>query len=239
MFQNFLDKKSSQGAAQPTDPGESAARPASAASRARPTGVPQSGAPQSGTPQHGTAQYPGGPIAAPIDRQMEMVARHAASVEAEGPEETKAEPPVEASRTPRPAPERDTQKLVVGPRIRLKGEVSNCDELIVEGHFEGKAASRRVRIAQGGSYEGEAEVETAEMSGAFDGALTVSDRLIIRASGRVSGTLRYHAIEIESGGRISGDVQVTADEDAQESDDESSRSARNDAPAKAAGAGGS
>ncbi len=33
----------------------------------------------------------------------------------------------------------EAQKLIVGARIGLKGEVTNCDTLIIEGHFEGSA----------------------------------------------------------------------------------------------------
>ena len=38
-------------------------------------------------------------------------------------------------------------------------------------------------------------------------------RLLIRATGRVSGTIRYGQIEIECGGQISGDVQANAGDD--------------------------
>jgi cytoskeletal protein CcmA (bactofilin family) len=36
----------------------------------------------------------------------------------------------------------------------------------------------------------------------------VRKRLLIKASGRVSGTIRYGQIEIECGGQISGDIQA-------------------------------
>ncbi len=39
--------------------------------------------------------------------------------------------------------------------------------------------------------------------------MTVSNRLVVHSTGRVTGTVRYFAVEIEAGGQISGDVQVT------------------------------
>jgi cytoskeletal protein CcmA (bactofilin family) len=36
----------------------------------------------------------------------------------------------------------------------------------------------------------------------------VRNRLFIRSTGRVSGTVRYGQIEIECGGQISGDIQA-------------------------------
>jgi cytoskeletal protein CcmA (bactofilin family) len=103
----------------------------------------------------------------------------------------------------------DDQKLVVGPRIRLQGDVTNCDTLIIEGYFEGSAKSRMIQVARGGTVSGEVEVETAEITGDFNGKLTVSNQLVVHSTGRVTGTVRYFAVEIEAGGQISGDVQVT------------------------------
>ena len=52
-----------------------------------------------------------------------------------------------------------------------------------------------------------------EVRGRFEGNLIVRNRLLIRATGRVSGTIRYGQIEIECGGQISGDIQAQAHED--------------------------
>jgi hypothetical protein len=51
-------------------------------------------------------------------------------------------------------------------------------------------------------------LEEAEIQGRFESNLVVRKRLLIKASGRVSGTIRYGQIEIECGGQISGDVQA-------------------------------
>jgi cytoskeletal protein CcmA (bactofilin family) len=40
--------------------------------------------------------------------------------------------------------------------------------------------------------------------GCFEGNLVVRKRLLIRATGRVSGSITYSEIEIECGGKISG-----------------------------------
>ncbi len=100
------------------------------------------------------------------------------------------------------------RKLTVGPGIRLKGEVTDCDTLVVEGHVEISAKSRLIEVAETGTVIGDIEVTTADVSGRFDGNLNVNERLTIRSTGRVSGKIRYNTIEIESGGRISGNVET-------------------------------
>jgi cytoskeletal protein CcmA (bactofilin family) len=100
-------------------------------------------------------------------------------------------------------------KLTVGPNIKLKGvEITDCDTLLVEGSVEATMKSRVIQIAETGAFHGEAEIETAEIMGRFDGSLTVRDKLVIRASGRVSGKVRYGKLVIEEGGQLSGEVQV-------------------------------
>ena len=57
------------------------------------------------------------------------------------------------------------------------------------------------------------DIDDIEVRGRFEGNLIVRKRLFIRATGRVSGTIRYGQIEIECGGQISGDIQAQGGED--------------------------
>lgn len=102
-------------------------------------------------------------------------------------------------------------RLIVGPDVKLKGaEILDCDTLVVEGRVEATMDSRVIRIAENGSYEGTVGIDVAEIHGRFEGELTARQRLIIHATGRVSGKIRYGKILIEEGGEISGDVQSLA-----------------------------
>lgn len=105
--------------------------------------------------------------------------------------------------------EPEGSKLIVGKDIHLRGEITSCDVLVVEGKVEASMNSRYIAIADTGVFEGDCEIDTADISGRFDGNLTVRERLIVRETGRVTGTIRYGEIQIEAGGVIAGDVQVT------------------------------
>ncbi len=113
---------------------------------------------------------------------------------------------------PGPAPRRnDTElrRLIVGREITLSGEITSCDKLMIEGSVEANLTNcRDVDIAEGGLFKGTAAIEEAEIRGRFEGNLTVRQRLLIKATGRVSGTIRYGQIEIECGGQITGDIQA-------------------------------
>ncbi len=98
--------------------------------------------------------------------------------------------------------------LLVGQGIQVKGEIESCRTLVVEGRVEASLTASKLEVLKDGLFRGAAEVDKAEISGVFDGTLTVRERLIIKASGRVSGTIRYAQLSIEAGGEISGDVDV-------------------------------
>ena len=117
--------------------------------------------------------------------------------------------------TPRPAdtPRSETaeesgSRLIVGPDVKLKGaEILDCDTLVVEGRVEATMDSRVIRITEHGAFSGKVGIDVAEIHGHFDGELTARKQLIIHATGRVSGKIRYGKILIEEGGEVSGDVQ--------------------------------
>jgi cytoskeletal protein CcmA (bactofilin family) len=132
---------------------------------------------------------------------------------------TSADQPRTVNAVDRPAPETaSTQpageaatlvaKLVVGPGVKLKGaEIQDCDTLLVEGRVEATMDSRFIQIADQGSFDGKVNVDVAEVHGRFNGELTARQQLVIHATGRVSGKIRYGKIVIHEGGEISGDVK--------------------------------
>lgn len=110
------------------------------------------------------------------------------------------------------APAREGEaKLTVGPNIKLKGvEITDCDTLVVEGSVEATMDSRMIQISERGSFKGSAEIDVAEIRGAFDGNLTVRQKLVIYSTGKVTGRIRYGKVVIEEGGQLSGEIEFGA-----------------------------
>ena len=110
-----------------------------------------------------------------------------------------------------PAPKEGGSKLTVGPNIKLKGvEITDCDTLVVEGLVEATMDSRLMQISEQGAFKGSAEIDIAEIHGQFDGNLTVREKLMIYATGKVTGKIRYGKVVIEEGGQLSGEIQFGA-----------------------------
>jgi cytoskeletal protein CcmA (bactofilin family) len=114
-------------------------------------------------------------------------------------------------KTPPATDDTPGSKLIVGPDIKMKGvEITNCDTLVVEGRLEASMDSRVVQIAENGVFTGTVSMDVAEIFGRFDGELTARKQLVIHATGRVSGHIRYGNIRIEEGGELTGDVSTIA-----------------------------
>jgi len=112
-----------------------------------------------------------------------------------------------------PAPTSEETKgnrLIVGPDIKLKGEINDCDTIIVEGRVEATTDTKVLQIAESGSFDGTVGMDVAEIRGKFQGELTARHKLVIYATGSVSGKIRYGKIIIEEGGDLNGDVSSLA-----------------------------
>lgn len=107
----------------------------------------------------------------------------------------------------------ESKKLIVGRDISLNGDITACDTLVVEGSVEASLSeSRMMQIAESGMFHGKAEIDIAEVRGRFEGDMIVHERLIIHATGHVSGNIRYGDIQIEKGGKIAGNIEVLTPE---------------------------
>ena len=103
-------------------------------------------------------------------------------------------------------------RLIVGPEVKLKGaEILDCDTLVVEGRVEATMDSRVIRIAEQGSFTGKVSIDIAEIHGTFEGELTARHQLIVHATGRVSGKIRYGKLVIDEGGELCGDVNTLSE----------------------------
>lgn len=135
----------------------------------------------------------------PSTQPLQPTSQNTASAQAK----SVAAPPVE------PDAGATGSRLIVGPDVKLKGaEILDCDTLVVEGRVEATMDSRVIRITEEGSFSGKVGIDIAEIYGEFDGELTARHQLIIHASGRVSGKIRYGKLLVEEGGSVSGDVQT-------------------------------
>lgn len=122
-------------------------------------------------------------------------------------------PTAPASTAPRaPAALPDRRTLVVGKGISLQGTVTEAERLIIEGTMESQLLqAQELIITHAGVFKGEVQVEDAEIAGTFDGSITATGSLVIRATGRLIGTARTRKLSVEEGGQVSGKMEMLSD----------------------------
>lgn len=104
------------------------------------------------------------------------------------------------------------KKLNIGKQIKVSGEISGCEHLVVEGEVDAVMHGvTRLEIAPGGKVAGKADVETAVVLGAFDGALTVHGHLDIVAGASVHGEISYRSVSVANGAKLTGTISMLDD----------------------------
>ena len=105
--------------------------------------------------------------------------------------------------------EADSKRLLVGKQVRIKGEVSGCEKLVVDGLVDAAVSGvKALEVTNSGTFKGSAEVDSATISGTYDGDLKVNGHLEITASGVVTGKVTYKTIAVANGGRLQGAIET-------------------------------
>lgn len=96
-------------------------------------------------------------------------------------------------------------RLVVGRGLTFNGDIEACNHLLIGGSVASAVkACDRLEISAGGCFQGSATVNDADIAGQFEGELTVLGHLHLRADGRIRGRITYGTLSVESGGRLLG-----------------------------------
>jgi cytoskeletal protein CcmA (bactofilin family) len=105
--------------------------------------------------------------------------------------------------------EAEGKRLVVGKQVRIKGEISGCERLVVDGHVDATVSGvKTLDVTANGTFKGSSEVDSASVAGTYDGDLKVNGHLEIAASGVVTGKVSYKTIAVANGGRLQGAIET-------------------------------
>ncbi|NBX66585.1 MAG: polymer-forming cytoskeletal protein [Proteobacteria bacterium] len=97
------------------------------------------------------------------------------------------------------------RKLIIGEGITMSGEIEHCDHLIVEGTVQATLKEAKLLdISEAGVFYGTVDIEEATIAGRFEGDINVAGRLTVKASGVITGSIRYKELAIEAGATIEG-----------------------------------
>jgi cytoskeletal protein CcmA (bactofilin family) len=123
---------------------------------------------------------------------------------------TAAPPPVATPPRSLAGDARRGASATIGPSIRIQGDLSGEEDLIVEGQVEGKIELRPNGITIGKSGRVRADVygRTISVEGEVEGNLFADEQIVVRHSGRVHGNLTAPRVSLEDGANFKGAIDM-------------------------------
>ena len=98
---------------------------------------------------------------------------------------------------------------VIGSSIVIDGEITGDEDLTVRGTIKGRVSlSASFFVENSGTVEADIETENVEISGTVTGNIRSSDKVELRADGRMVGDIKAPRILIADGAVFKGNVDM-------------------------------
>ena len=134
--------------------------------------------------------------------------------EPESPEPAAATQPPRAA--PAPASAGTANVAMIGPGIRIHGDVSADSNLRIDGHIEGRSieSSHDVEVSESGKVTASVTAKVVKIAGTVNGDITGSEKVLISRSGRVQGNIVAPRVQLEDGALFRGSIDMTPEDSA-------------------------
>ncbi|WP_161629064.1 bactofilin family protein [Litchfieldella anticariensis] len=110
--------------------------------------------------------------------------------------------------TPQVEPHVVTGMTLVGPSIRIAGEIFAEESLVIMGAVSGAIKVKRhgVMIAEPGTVADTIEAPTIIVDGSVTGRLQADEKVELLSNARFSGTIAAERVSCEAGARLQGEI---------------------------------
>lgn len=109
------------------------------------------------------------------------------------------------------APRSEVRNAVIGPHVRIQGELSGDEDIVVEGRVEGKiSVTKSLRVGPQAQVNAEVRAQNVVIAGRIVGNVTAMERVELLPSGSLEGNIRSPKIVIAEGAQFKGSVDMTA-----------------------------
>jgi cytoskeletal protein CcmA (bactofilin family) len=99
---------------------------------------------------------------------------------------------------------------VIGATIKIKGEVSGEENLVIEGTVVGSVSLKGhdLTIGQNGSVEADLAAKTVKVEGQVTGDIQGEEKVTITKAGRVRGNITAPRVTLEDGAKFKGAIDM-------------------------------
>jgi len=106
------------------------------------------------------------------------------------------------------------EKAVVGPSIKIQGELTGEEDLLIQGRVEGRIELRKnnVTVGKNGSVQADIYGKIISVEGEVEGDLFGEEKIIVRKSGTVRGNMTAPRVNLEDGAKFKGAIDMESKE---------------------------
>ena len=99
---------------------------------------------------------------------------------------------------------------VIGQTIKIKGDISGDENLIVEGTIDGSISlpNSDLTIGQSGQVKANLSAKTVKVDGQVTGDIDGGEKVIVSKSGRVQGNIVSPRVTLEDGAKFKGSIDM-------------------------------
>lgn len=135
--------------------------------------------------------------------------------------------PAEAERSAADTPTRSTQEqssasahkgpgAIIGASIHVDGTLKGNEDLLIQGNVKGTVELKNNSVTIGGSGQVNADIyaHTIVVEGQLEGKLIASERVMIRKTAQIKGTIVAPRVTLEDGARFNGSIDMDPETEA-------------------------
>jgi cytoskeletal protein CcmA (bactofilin family) len=103
-----------------------------------------------------------------------------------------------------------TPSAIIGAKIRIKGELVGEEDLTIQGYVEGTIdlKNNNLTVGKDGKLKADVSAKTIIIEGDVEGDLFGEERIVIRESSNVRGSLVADRVSLEDGAKFRGSIDM-------------------------------
>jgi cytoskeletal protein CcmA (bactofilin family) len=106
-------------------------------------------------------------------------------------------------------PSTESSSSVIGPAMKIVGDVETTGILKVDGTVQGSIrGARQVILGKTGVIQGDVQAEEIVLGGRVVGTVTATERVEIQANSVIEGDIHTRTIVVLEGGLLNGNVRM-------------------------------
>ena len=128
----------------------------------------------------------------------------------DAPQEAQTSPKPQEYNEPAPAPATKGKTAVIGPGIRINGDISGDENLIIEGTVDGaiSLSDHQVDVGPSGKVTADVTGRVIKISGEVKGDINGGEKVVISRSGKVRGNIVSPRVTLEDGALFKGSIDM-------------------------------